>query len=577
MSVGGCSFKGAYLNETSLHTYTDCDFTNADYTTTDPGYVDYYPSCPLEKIVRVLAGYANITESMLITNGLTNLVNGYIITSQSTFRSAIETLQKAYFFDAYEDNGVLNCVAQSLQETIVIPESDLGAVRAGEKSIDKLHIEDTDIYEMPPQINLTFYDYAKDYQQGTVRSRRMYYTEALGEETVNLPIVMTKAEAQQIVDELLMQIWLNRASYSTQVQNKWSTIRPAHILETVVNGIKRVWQVTKVDYDGGLAKLEGKGFKAPQIIKKEVIDPAVNLVTPGEISLYLLDLPLLTETDGPGFYAAAAAGKNYKDVLLFKELISESLIDTLEIPATAGTANTILEDGQTYFFDAANTVDVTLVYGDLSSMPESDVLNGANAALLGDEIIQFKTATLIAENKYRLSGLLRGRKGTEWATGIHAAGERFVLLDSSTIKPETLNLSDIGKEITYKYGYANTEGTEIKFTATGRGYKPYSPCHITGSRDSSGNLTINWIRRTRIGGEWQDNIDALLSETNEAYEVDIVSGGMVKRTLASNAQSVIYTADMQIADFGSIQSSVTVNVYQLSDKVGRGYGKEAVV
>jgi hypothetical protein len=39
------------------------------------------------------------------------------------------------------------------------------------------------------------------------------------------------------------------------------------------------------------------------------------------------------------------------------------------------------------------------------------VLNGANACLIGNEVIQFQTATLIGDNQYRLSGLLRGQAG----------------------------------------------------------------------------------------------------------------------------------------------------------------------
>ena len=54
--------------------------------------------------------------------------------------------------------------------------------------------------------------------------------------------------------------------------------------------------------------------------------------------------------------------------------------------------------------------------------------NGANAALLGEEIIQFQTAILVGAGLYTLSNLLRGRRATEGATSSHAVGENFVLL-----------------------------------------------------------------------------------------------------------------------------------------------------
>ena len=101
---------------------------------------------------------------------------------------------------------------------------------------------------------------------------------------------------------------------------------------------------------------------------------------------------------------------------------------------------------------------------------------------------------------------------------------------------------------------------------------------IAGTRDGSGNLTINWLRRTRIGGDWRDGVDVPLSEESERYEVDIMSGVTVKRTITGlTTPTASYTAAQQVTDFGSAQSSVTVNVYQLSAKVGRGYAGNANV
>ena len=46
---------------------------------------------------------------------------------------------------------------------------------------------------------------------------------------------------------------------------------------------------------------------------------------------------------------------------------------------------------------------------------------------------------------------------------------------------------------------------------------PYSPVHVSAVRDSSGNISLTWVRRTRIGGDWQDRVDVPLGEENEAY------------------------------------------------------------
>ncbi|MBY0408383.1 MAG: hypothetical protein K2Q01_11895, partial [Rickettsiales bacterium] len=83
---------------------------------------------------------------------------------------------------------------------------------------------------------------------------------------------------------------------------------------------------------------------------------------------------------------------------------------------------------------------------------------------------------------------------------------------------------------------------------------------------------------TRIDGNWQDRVDVPLHEVAEAYEVDVMDGSAVKRTLTGlSVPQASYTAAMQVVDFGAVQSSVSVRVYQVSGYVGRGYAGVAVV
>jgi hypothetical protein len=91
---------------------------------------------------------------------------------------------------------------------------------------------------------------------------------------------------------------------------------------------------------------------------------------------------------------------------------------------------------------------------------------------------------------------------------------------------------------------------------------------------SPGDLTIRWIRRSRVlaADSW-GGLDVPLSEEVEAYEVDIMSGGTVKRTLATGTTSVTYSGAQQMADRGALLGpgdTLTVRIYQLSALVGRG-------
>jgi hypothetical protein len=246
-----------------------------------------------------------------------------------------------------------------------------------------------------------------------------------------------------------------------------------------------------------------------------------------------------------------------------------------------GLATTALPSGPTTVHDDGNTVTVRLSYGALASVTRALSLNGANAALLADEILTFDTATPLGGADWQLSGLMRGRKGTEWAVGSHVIGERFVLLDSGSIGRVVDPVTWRNVALHYKAvsaGLAIVSADDTLFTDTGASLKPYSPVAIAGARDGSNNLTITWIRRARLYAEWSDGVDVPLDEPTESYEVDVLNGSTVVRTITGlSSPTASYSAAEQTTDFGTPQSSVSVAVYQLSSRVGRGFPGRATI
>lgn len=89
---------------------------------------------------------------------------------------------------------------------------------------------------------------------------------------------------------------------------------------------------------------------------------------------------------------------------------------------------------------------------------------------------------------------------------------------------------------------------------------------------TGGGTTITWDRRTRFEKNFTNGY-VPLAEDSELYEVDIWSSNTyttLKRTLTTTTPSVIYTLAQQIADFGVLQTTLYVDVYQVSATVGRG-------
>ena len=101
---------------------------------------------------------------------------------------------------------------------------------------------------------------------------------------------------------------------------------------------------------------------------------------------------------------------------------------------------------------------------------------------------------------------------------------------------------------------------------------------MAGLRDLADNLTITWTRRSRVGGSWPTGENGPIGEASEAYEIDIMDGATVVRTLFASEPTAEYSAADQVADFGSpLPASVTINVYQISAYIGRGYPANATI
>ncbi len=198
------------------------------------------------------------------------------------------------------------------------------------------------------------------------------------------------------------------------------------------------------------------------------------------------------------------------------------------------------------------------------------------------ELLQAGQAELIAPGRYRLTRLLRGQRGTEHAIGNPApAGARVVVLDK-TLASLPIAEADLGLPWNWRVGPAaraviDASYTALAFTPAGRGLVPFAPVHVEQpwrTARSPGDLTIRWTRRSRalVADAWEQ-VEVPLAEDLESYDVQILDGTAVKRTLTSATASVLYTAAQQSADWGAPLGpgqALAIRIYQLSNRLGRG-------
>lgn len=520
-------------------------------------------------------------------------LRGYTLSRASTIRASLEPLRSAFFFDVAEVEGELQFFPSDSTPVARVPRDDLGAHQFGTDRPPDYEFRRVADVELPRQVTVQHVDPLRDYQVNAQRSRRSTVNSD-ADISIDLPIVLDASTAKSITERMLSMAWTRRDQFTHQLPIDYLHVEPGHkLIVGQADGRERTVRVTRRELrlpgslvieceNDGTAALSKVATAAPALV------PTQTVSLPGVTVAHLMDIPILRDADdAAGFYVAGdGASAGWAGAVLYRSPDGGTNYDAfvaITDGAVIGTTAGALPVAAPHYWDNASTVTVTLLgAGDtLESVSSLQVLNGANAALIGDEVVQFRTATLVGPGQYQLSGFLRGRKGTEDKIAGHAAGDRFVLLASATLFRPALEAGEVGIARSYKASSVGTllaDATPFTFTHSGRWAKPYAPAHIKGTRNSGGDLAISWIRRTRLEAPWSDGVDAPLGEASEAYQIDILDGGgALKRTLSAGTGAITYLATDQVADFGAAQSSIRVRVYQISARIGRGIPGEAIL
>lgn len=544
----------------------------------------------LPDVIDSLCNRAGLLSADIVTTSLSSdEVPGFVISSLSEMRTSIEPLQIAYQFDVLESEYNLKFIKRGGASVVTLTEDDLAAHEFGQERGDELPVVRGKESVLPRETKITYISSARDYEPGTQTASRLV-TESEQVNEINLPIVLSDDTAAQVAEIAQTVVWIERNTYPEfSLPYKYSYLEPSDVITVNLRGVTHKIRITQTDLGNpGILKCAGVAEKASHYTSTAtgIAGQSSNqtLGLSGPTNLVLLDIPILRDQDNDsGFYAAAGGyysgwpggvlmksvdgGQSYTQVA---SLVNETTIGYLTATPTTGDYTVI---------DTENTINVKLYNSNtLSSVTEIAMLNGANAAAIGVDgrwvIIKFQTATLEGDGSYTLSNIIWGYKGTEYNLSSLASGDTFVLLSQSSMIRTAANDDEIGSERHYKavtFGKNIATASEIAFTNNAESLEPYAPTHIVGVRDGSSNLTVTWHRRTRLGGEWRDLVGASLSEDSEAYEIDFTVGGTIVTKTGITSETYSYTAAAQTTDFGSPQSSIITNIYQVSATTGRGH------
>lgn len=591
--VSGASLEHAWMDPgglaraTVIHNNVTADFLTRDRLTIG--------TTLLSDIVAAECAASGVLESGDVqTSGLASqAVRGYRIGSIGAIRSAIEPLQGAWPFDVVQAGYQIKFVPRGQSVVATVPATETGAAAWGERSAPRLIIKREMDTQLPASVGVKYLDPGREYEQNEQLSERLN-TDAINLRIVDVPIVLSADEAAAVSEKLLYLYWLERYDLQFTLSPAWRHLEPADVIVVETDHGNHELRLVQVAYQSNgtidcTARYNNAAIYASTASGDAGQQGSDTIPVAGPSLGLLLDIPCLFDSmNTPGFLASVCG---YTDgwnggVLVRSDdggQVWSSLRGFVPPGATVGyLISAPAAPLSTALIDKATRFSVKLFSGELSSVSEGQMLNGANHFAVGAdgrwEIIAAQNCILQGDGSYILSDLLRGRFGTEWATAGHQTGDKIVLLNAVGQDFIGMSANSIGAERLYRAvttGKPLSSASNQAFTYRGVNLECLSPVYLNGNRDSGNNWTLTWTRRTRLGGEWRDLVDSLLSETSEAYEVEIYTSAAyttLKRTIAGlTAAGATYTSAQQVTDFGSNQATLYVKVYQLSANVGRGY------
>ncbi|WP_374422704.1 glycoside hydrolase TIM-barrel-like domain-containing protein [Paracoccus sp. (in: a-proteobacteria)] len=541
----------------------------------------------LAALVRHLCLRAGLDEAFIDVSCLWGAVEGYVIGALESPRASISTLARHFGFDAIESEGVIRFVMRGRATVATLAIDDLVASREGEV-FELTRGQET---ELPQALKWQVARADEDYDAALVEARRITVdTTRIASES--FPMAIPPEEAERRCRRALMEAWIGRESATFRLPPSRLALDPADVIRLGHDGREVEYRLVSV------ADAEARGIEAVRQDRAAYDLPPgeprpASLASPvvfGTPEVVMLDLPQITE-DQPAHRPLIAANASPwpGEIAVFRSASTDgfNLLTTFGSRARIGTLAFDFFPGPTSRFDQGNALVVDLLTGTLESVSDVALFGGANALAVESaagqwEIVQAGAAELITPGRYRLTRLLRGQRGTEHAMGNPApAGARVVVLDT-TLASLPIAEADLGLPWNWRVGPAARSVTDdsyaaLGFTPTGRGLVPFAPVHVEQpwrTARNPGDLTIRWTRRSRalVADAWEQ-VEVPLAEDLESYDVQILGGSAVKRTLTSATTSVLYTAAQQTVDWGAPLGpgqTLAIRIFQLSNRLGRG-------
>ncbi len=385
-------------------------------------------------------------------NPVTDRVPGLLVDSDDGLDKPIGWLMDMFQFDKVEHGGKLRFIKRGRPVVARIPYNKL--VDNYPKTLKRT---ERDRSKLPRTVNVNHIDpdggFAKNKQSASRRTNM-----SAGTSTMNIDsrVVLTADQAASAALRKLKSEHNEYEDFEFTTRLEYTYLTPGDVVE--VQDFDGTWyrvHLTERNEDDGNIDWEAEtdgGYLVYDnvVVPGKPLDPPVS-TTPGNIgdtTLEILNLPVQRDQDDElGLYVAArgasTAWTGYELSYSIDGGVTYVVAYTSQNAANIGETVTAV--------DAVDTTVEVLVPFTLESVTPAQVAAGFNCAVIGDEEIQYQTATLldVVDNlyHYELTGVVRGVLNTTaepWGAGI-----RFVAADAGILFLQ-IQREFLGKDIYYK-------------------------------------------------------------------------------------------------------------------------------
>jgi hypothetical protein len=375
---------------------------------------------------------------------------------------------------------------------------------------------------------LRYYDVSRDFQPGLQRADGR--ARPGRSRVLEFPGALEASKARSLTNAAAARASSARETTAWRMAELDPKIAPGKAVR--LPGRDGTWLVESWEWrDHGieleLRRLPRGPARQPASDPGDALTPPDVQATPTVLVAYELPWDGTGSPDGRMTYAAASsASSGWRGAALYDvegaELVpigssgrGRSIVGSTVMSLAASSAS--LFDRQ-----AAIEVDLVAPHFVLDSTDMAGITAGENMALVGAEVLQFLRAQRLSSARWRLTGLLRGRGGTEPMAAHGApAGSSFALLDDAPVPIDPSKLSQAEGTTISAIGLADSEPVYTALINPGLTRRPLTPVHGRVSEKPDGALALQWSRRSRGSWRWLDGVDVPLNEQAEAYVVGV--------------------------------------------------------